>query len=463
MIDDRMAHTTLRTLTARARAWLRSDGHGSLVLALGVAFALRLGWAVATTTAPSMPTSDSAAFLRMATGFADRRMPSLGGHATAFWAPGWSLALAPVAWLSAKTGAISLPFAASLVNVVAGTATVGLAAHLALRWLGAPARNITAWVMALAPGPVYMTSSALSETWFTAVVLLTLVLLARALRTEGSTYRFFALGVLVGYAALVRTPGLVLVAAPLLIALGERRGWRSAARPTAAIFVGAVLVLVPWMVRNGVQVGDWTPVSANGAAFLCQGNRPGATGVATNDLAEANRCFRQSVFDNAQLYRKGEVVAGFQFGSPDEAAWYRRTTRESVRWMVTHLGAQPRLMARRAYETMASDSDSLGAAGDFGHHPVASGSAQLLLERAADFWYWCVLALGGFALVFLPRARRATPLWGIAVLLVAPVLLGLGVPRAHQPALPFIAALAGAAIVGIRDAGRVDRASVAGR
>jgi hypothetical protein len=340
------------------------------------------------------------------------------------------------------------------VNVAAGTSTVVLGAHVASLWLGQSARNPTAWLMALAPGPVYMTSSALSETWFTAIAMLALVLITKAVRTDASGRRFLVLGLLVGYAALVRTPGLVLVVAPLVIALAGTHHWRTALRSTAALFVGVVVVLVPWLVRNGVQVGAWTPVSANGAAFLCQGNRPGATGVATNDLAEANRCFQQSVFDNRELYHRGDVVEGFHFESPDEAAWYRRTTRESITWIVTNIGAQPRLMARRAYETLASDSDALGAAGDFGRQPVASGSAQLLLERAADAWYWCVLALAALALAFLPRARRAALLWGTAALLVAPVLLGVGVPRAHQPALPLIAALAGAAMAGVRSAGR---------
>jgi hypothetical protein len=444
------------TPVSAARQWCRSRHNRWLLGAVIVAFVLRLAWALWATRTPTSRYSDPAQYLQLAVGFADRRMPTIGSHATSFWPPGWPLALAPFAWLSAKSGWFSLELAASLLNVVAGTATVVGVAALASRWIGPTARNPVAWLMALAAGPIYYTSSALSETWFTFVWVLVLVAVTEAVRLDRSTRSFAVVGAVIGYAVLIRTPGAVLFAAPALAIRATRGSWRGALRPTLAAVVGACVLLVPWTVRSGLQVGVWTPTSTNNAAFLCIGNRPGASGVQETDVAESTRCYRGSPFDDPSLYQPGEFPAGVTFTHPDEAEWYPRTLRQAIGWAATHPLEQPRLLLRKAFESFGSDADAVSIAEDFGRQPLVGTRTRTLLRRVADIWYWGAIALAGLGLATLRRCRQALPLWvlpAVSALFVG----GIGLPRYHEPMMPHLALLAGATIAALRAAGGEQR------
>lgn len=439
-------------MRAQARAWTRIATNRWLLGAVVVAVVLRLAWVVWATQTPAPTTSDPAEYLRLAVGFADGRMPTIGARASAFWPPGWPLALAPLAWLSLRTGWLSVAFAAALLNVVAGTASVVGAAALASRWIGPAARNPTAWLLAIAPGPIYLTSTALTETWFTALVVLILLAATRTTAGAASTKAMAVLGLAIGYAILVRSPGLLLLAAPALTLRATAGSWRGAGRPTVAVVLGALVVLAPWVVRNGVQVGVWTPTSTNNAAFLCIGNRPGATGVQVNDAVEGSRCYRGSPFDDPDLYGPGQVPAGATFSRPDESEWYGRTIADAIGWGITNPARQPGLILRKTYETFASDASTFEAAEDFGRLPLVGASTRGVFQRVADLWYGGVLALAALGLAFVGSCRRAVPLWGTCVLTLPTVWAGIGLARYHQPLLPLIAIFAGAAIATVRAA-----------
>jgi hypothetical protein len=424
------------------RLWLESRSSRALIAAVVAGFALRLAWAVWATRAPPGPFSDPARYQQIAQDFADGRTMALGSIPSAFWPPGYPLALAPLAWISEHTGAISVPFAASLLNVVAGTATVALTGVLASMWIGTWARAIAAWIMAVAPGPVVLTSVALSETLFTAVALLVVVLSTLAIRRRWQLRRVMGIGLLVGFAVLVRSPGAVLLAAPLLVARASGGSWRSGLRPTVALLAGAVLVLAPWTVRNGVEVGIWTPLSTNNVAFLCTGNGDGADGTYSESSATAERCFTHSPFDNPRLYEPGDVPAGFTLSRPDEQRWYASTTRATTAWMVRHPFAQPSLVANRLDATFGAEREALNDAEGFGERPLVGPRARRVFQGLGHLWLWSVIGLAGAGLLLVGRCRRAVPLWGIAGLQVLLVLPGLGIERYHQPIVPFLAVLA---------------------
>lgn len=130
-----------------ARAW-REGRNRSFTLAVLVAFALRLAWAVWATTSISNELTDSAQYLAYAERFSGLGAPQLYGEPTAFLPPGYPLFLAPLAFVARHIDAISVNFLASLANVVLGTATVVFTALLADRWIGPAARNPAAWLMA---------------------------------------------------------------------------------------------------------------------------------------------------------------------------------------------------------------------------------------------------------------------------------------------------------------------------
>jgi hypothetical protein len=418
--------------------------------AVVVGLALRGAWAIWATRAPPSPLSDPGRYLEIARGFAHGHTMALGSVPSAFWPPGYPLALVPMAWIS-STGLVSLPFAASLLNVVAGTLTVALTGVLAGLWIGAAARPVAAWFMAVAPGPIFLTSTALSETWFTMVALGFLVLVTLAVDRCWSRPAWVGIGLIAGYAVLTRTPGVVLLAAPLLAAKSRRGSWRAGLGPTAAVVLGTLVALAPWAVRNGVQVGVWTPASTNNVAFGCIGNGPGSDGTDRNSAATNLRCFRHSVYDNAALpYGVGEVPAGVTLSRPDEPRWYATTARVTAAWMLHHPGAQPRLVGRRLAATFAHEHEALSDAEGFGRRPLMGSTARHALQRLGDLWLWAVSVLSTVGLARVARCRRALPIWGLAALQVVLVVPGIGLERYHQPIVPLLAVLAAGAVTARR-------------
>jgi hypothetical protein len=434
-----------------------------LVLALVTGFAIRLAWVLWTTRSPSSPFSDPAQYRMLAEQFVDGGTPAIAGVHTAFWPPGWPMALAPLVWLTFHLGTPSLPLAAGLLNTVAGTVTVALVASLAGRWGGRAARTPAAWIMAVAAGQVYFTSTMLSETWFTMLMVAVVWLLTLAVERSRRMWGFAAIGLLVGYAVLVRSPGLVLLAAPALVVRGFHGRWHGSLRPTLAVAGGALVLIVPWTVRNGVQVGVWTPMSTNNAAFICIGNEPGTDGTFDQSARTSARCYRRSPFDNPALYG-GSVPGGVTLTGPDEATFYPTVLRTTASWVIHHPLEQLWLIPRKTYETFRSDHDGLDAAGDFGRQPVADGVARDLLLTAADAWHWAVLTLGVVALAAVPAARRAWPIWGMVALQIPLIWAGIGLNRYHHPIMPFVVILAATTIGALRRRGQdPDQGSTAPR
>ena len=412
------------------------------VVALG--FVLRLVWVIKATHSPLGRYSDPAQYQSIAREFARGRTLSIGTRPSAFWPPGLPMALTPLAWLSAKTGWFSLPFAASLLNTVAGTATVALTWVLARQWIGPSAQLPAAFLMAIAPGPIMWTSTALTETLFTALVLAVVALGTLGIRKQWKAHRFVMVGLIVGFAVLVRSPGIVFLAVPALVIAASRRdlAWRSAVVTTVAMFAGAALVLLPWLLRNGLEVGVWTPFSTNNAAFLCIGNHPDADGRSHFDAEEGALCFRNSPFDDESLYAEGEAPPGAEFETPDEPRWYRRTVASSMRWMLSNPWSALRTVPVKLSDTFKGSRQAISDAEDFGRRPFLGVRLRRLLGRSADLWVWAVLVGALVGILRVRRCRRAMPIWALAVSQTLLIAAGVGLQRFQQSIVPFMAVLA---------------------
>ena len=411
---------------------------------------LRLAWVCWVSADPSQPLSDSAQHLSMADQFSRLQDYRIGDHLTAYHAPGYPFLLAPMALLSRVTGAFSLTFGAALVNVVAGTVSIAFVASLARSWIGDRAAGVAAWLLALAPGAIYLTAVALNETVHTAVVLGALVGLTALLqgRLEPRTSVLVGLGALVGYAILVRATGAILLVVAVLAARVVAGSWRSACRPAALLVVTAVAVVLPWTIRNGVQVGVWSP-SANGAAFLCHGHGERAQAeevdLSDDDIA---RCF-----------------VGTAYGpDPHEGRWYRDTILDAVDWAVAHPGEELDLTIDKTFALYADDSQALADAADFGERTVAGEVTTRRLDRLADAWHRLVLLLAVLALALSSRARRAWPLLVTVAGLTVAVWAGSVLDRYHHTIMAILTVFASATMVqmgrwasaGIRDREEVE-------
>lgn len=423
------------------RAW-SSPTRRSVTAAVGASLLLRLLWVAWQTHTPSTFFSDNAQFLLVARGLIEGRSPSVGEHASAFFSPGYPILLGPLALVERATGA-GIPATAAVLNAVLGAVTVLGVAVLARQWFSRRAAVIAAWIAVFLPAQILLTSALLSETAFAAMaVWITAGITDLVRRRVTAVAPWLAMGAAVGAAVLVRNVAIVLLSIPLLIPQ-----WRVSRRCAAVLLLvcGMALPLGPWAVRNGVQVGVWTPFLTGGASSFCLSYGDGATGSTDAPPELYDSCFVRSPWADRSLYlREDSPRPPLPPGLPpvDEARWFRETTSQTIDWIRSHPADALRLTARKPGEILGSSSDTLTAAEDFGRQPMSATPRSWLL-RWSDWTFRTILVVSALGLLLLPAARRATPLWGVPLLILLVTLPGVAMDRYNHPMQPFLAALVG--------------------
>lgn len=229
---------------------------------LALALILRVAYVGVTIDTPT--TLDPADFSRTALSIAQtgsyppsNRAPGAGP--SAFRPPGYPYFLAGVYAIAGQEA----PAVGRLVGAFLGTLSVALIGLIALRLWGKRVSLIALFLAAIAPPLVILSTALISEALFVPVVL-GAVATAIQFRRSRRPYRWaIATGVLVAVAALTRTNGILLIV-PFALALApaRRRRLRLAAwAPAAAMFLAAVLAMVPWTVRNLVVMHAFVPIS----------------------------------------------------------------------------------------------------------------------------------------------------------------------------------------------------------
>lgn len=157
-------------------------------------------------------------------------------------------------------------------------ATMGLAREIA----GWRTALLAGWFAALSPALSIWAALLYTEALFVLVFVAALWLLVRLLQSERpSRAAPFVVGALLGFGALIRAAGLILLVAVAVGAAVARCTGRSAdarrARATRAsaeglaILVTGLCVLVPWIVRNTLITGELRWASATGSMNIALG------------------------------------------------------------------------------------------------------------------------------------------------------------------------------------------------
>ena len=449
------ATTAARGSVATARAH-RPSPRVVLIAAILVGFIVRLLWVIWATREPT-EFRDGAEYLRLAADFADHRMPTFqNGDLSAFWAPGYSALLAPFVWLSEVTGWFSPAFAASLVNVAAGTATIWLTARLATAWLGPLTRNVAAWLVALCPALVYWTATAHTETVFTAVFLGAIVVMTNASSHDGSSRGHWVVaGLLAGAASLIHSPGIILLGLPIVTLRARGRPWRQSFSTLLPVLVGAALLFAPWTVRNGLQVGVWSPMSTSNATVACFGHHDDARPQFDRPTYRLQLdCYRNSPFDDRRLADELRAVGTpesqiAQLGEPDEPRWYRDTMLEAIRWAATHPVQEVRLSFLKVWETWEDEDRVVDGARNYAE-PGWAGPWHGRLQWLADMWLWLVGAAAVLGLFDVRACRRALPIWVPIVAFTVAIVGGVAYPHYRYPVVPLVAILGAGWIASLR-------------
>lgn len=445
-----------RRIATAARPWSRS-----LALPVVIGAVLRLVWVMVATRTPQ-PITDPSEYLRIASELNDGVSPRFGGVGgpSAFWPPGYPAILSPFVWFSESTGWVSAAFVASLINVAVGTLTILLAGRLARLWLGMRTAPVAAWLVALCPALIYFTATAHSDTVFIALLLWLLVLIGVPTPDRPLT-QWVLIGLLLGAACLVRTPALAVIMVPALALRAAGGTWRGAVRASLGVAAGAVVVLTPWLIRNGMQVGVWTPTSTNNASAVCFGHQDGAEAEwskALNDERLRLSCFGGSPYADPRLvsvYTNQEdraAVEGLRADDQltDEATWYREKMADATHWALTHPKQEVVLSAEKAWATWRTEGAAVDSARNYGE-PGWAGRWQTPLGTLANVWLWAVGGLALAAMIRSPRCRRATPVWVPVVTITIGVVAAFGEPHYRYPANPLIAILAAGMLCSFRN------------
>ena len=154
---------------------------------------------------------------------------------------------------------------APVVNALTGALLVAVVHRVARYYLSRDRARVAAGLSALHPGLIAYSAVVMTEPL---AALLLLVAGLAALHFRGRWQAIVYAGALLGLATLVRPASLL--AAPLLIFTQPRPLWQAAARAVAASVV-ALLVVLPWTLRNCQRMDGCALVSTNGGWNLAIG------------------------------------------------------------------------------------------------------------------------------------------------------------------------------------------------
>jgi 4-amino-4-deoxy-L-arabinose transferase-like glycosyltransferase len=321
--------------------------------------------------------------------------------------------------------------AGRIVGALLGAAAVALLYLIVLRIWGRRIALIAAFLAAIFPSLVLLSRDLLSEQLFIALELGAVLCVLRFRGSGGALRWAVAAGVLCGGAALTRNPGGVLVFAIALGVWTIRPRWQLRALVAPLVVLACVaLMMVPWTVRNWVELGRFVPVTSS-------------TGFG---LAGTYNAISESDGDHPAAWRTPVIVPEYEplFRAPgvDEATLDATLRREAIDFAVAHPGYVAEVSALNLLRLFELTGDSV-----VGHQSVpvvqrGIGSNVTNAERIGLALALMLTAVGLVALFRSPLPRGPLFLWLVPILTVAVAAPIAGLPRYRVPADPFLLILA---------------------
>jgi 4-amino-4-deoxy-L-arabinose transferase-like glycosyltransferase len=375
-------------------------GLGLLALALRLWFVLSVGQ----TTTKNL--NDPAIYHAIAVNLAQGRgFRGIQDQLTAQFPPAYSFLLSLVYRIFGTS-----PTGGEVLNAFLGAATVPLLFYATRRTLGRREAIFVGVGMTVLLGQIFWTDVLFGETLFTflvAVVLVLVTVLAPDRRRSA-----VLLGIVLGIATLTRGEGIFLIVLPLAMWWSEmpRRALR---RQGAIMLLVAAACVVPWTIRNAVEMHAFIPVSTNFGSTFWSGHNPHAYGGP--DYAPA------SLLDK---------VKAPTTSPKHELELNSLLTHRALSWMVSHPLDELRLIPLKLIAFTGGDGqaiplwiDKSAAPG----HPVLSADAQYRLGILADLGSYTVIVLFVASLFVFGKAlwqRRPILRGSLAYIAVSLVLYG---------------------------------------
>lgn len=310
--------------------------------------------------------------------------------------------LAAVQYLQCLVGALLVP-------------AVGLLGRSALC---EPAGLLAAGIAALYPELVWFAAHFWAETLFTVLLWWAIERLVASDARASSALAGLA-GLLFGLAVLTRETVLYFLPLAALWLAWRRPG---GARRGAWLLAAALVVVLPWTLRNYRVFGAFVPVSTSGALNLWQGN---------------TRLSRQQVYE--EYWEVRGRIAKYQHAR-------RRATQAILErqpgWLFEKLASElPAFWAAHAQPIVHLERGAYGSVG----RPLALAAVALVLAP-----YLAVLVLFVIGLARLPAARAPALLLVFLGFYVLLHVAAHGYPRYRLPVMPALFLLAAHGLVSLR-------------
>ncbi|TDI98502.1 MAG: hypothetical protein E2O73_09225 [Deltaproteobacteria bacterium] len=357
------------------------------------------------------------------------------GTATAVWPPGYPMLLGGIYRL---TGGSFL--AAQLANALLGGLAAVFTLLLGARLFGSGVGVVAGVLFAAFPDDIFFSPVILSEVFFgtvlTGVVLSFAILHSREGRPRLGYW--FAFGMLVGAATLIRGITLAFLLVPLAMWWVSSRSLRVTAIKTAVAGLGLMCVLAPWTLRNYMKLGY--PVLVATSIGRTLGHAHSETGGPTLQALQRRVKFGRQFEHLPQPQREIETMR----------AWQRMTTR----YMWEHPWEELRLIPTRFYHLYKHGHEGflLGRDKRESVEPAFRPRTDRAIRIGADVYYFGVVTLAfiGLLRMLADRTRLLMPLTVLYFTALHSVLFP-GNPRYHSAVIPFLCIAAASVLVALRD------------
>jgi 4-amino-4-deoxy-L-arabinose transferase-like glycosyltransferase len=232
------------------------------------------------------------------------------------------------------TGEHWLPY--QLLAIVVDSLMTLLVFYIGLTLFGRRrAALLGALLYAVFPPIAWLTTIPHADMWAVDFTLLITALLLRARAAPGRFVWLAAAGVAVGLGAYFR-PGVLLIAPIVALATVGRGHWREALRLGAVPTVIALLILVPWTIRNANVFHRFIPVRIGVGQNLWEG------------LGEVHNNFG-AVLDDAATYQQVHAVRpNLMYGTPAYDSFLETLATRTIR---AHPGFYVKLMGKRLVDS----------------------------------------------------------------------------------------------------------------
>jgi 4-amino-4-deoxy-L-arabinose transferase-like glycosyltransferase len=413
-----------------------------------VALALRLGQVA---RSPYVPIGDARFYLRQAqvvahTGaYPTSSKPGTGSGGTrgptALFPPGFPYFLAMVDLVDGHTSPRVTAAPARISQAVLGTVTVALIGLVALEAFGAEVGVASLALAAIYPVLIETSAVVVAENLLIALELAA-VYCGLRIRRAAHPYRWTVLaGVLAALATLVHQDGVVLVP-PLAIA-----AWSGLAAGTsriralvapAAMIVAFVLTIIPWTVRNAVELHRFVPISDQAGETLF--GTYNSVSAADHQIPYRWRTPYLIAVHRPPVRKaaKAVLVNASRYREPD---WEGKL----LSFAFDYIGAHPLSPLEVSFHNTLQLLELEGS------YAWESSTASIGLQRGfarigvVSFWAVLILAVLGALTSYARRAPRW--IWLIPILFfLSTVWVRAQTPRFRLPIDPFLLLLAACAL-----------------